>query len=160
MNERDGNADASLELAARLMRVTAMAQRWGIQQTHDLEGNALTYSQVTVLYLVRYGIITPGEVARRLGVTPRAITKTVDALEAKGMIRRAHDHEDRRKVRLCLTDAGRHASEDIEARTLEPLIASLSSLPDDDRRTVETAADILEEIILSLGGKAKLPPLT
>ena len=50
------------------------------------------------------------EVAARLGVTPRNVTKLVDGLEAEGLLKReAHPH-DRRATLLRLTDKGREVS--------------------------------------------------
>lgn len=47
------------------------------------------------------------ELAGRLGVTPATLTPVVDALEAAGEVRRSRDPEDRRVVRIVITDAGR-----------------------------------------------------
>lgn len=47
------------------------------------------------------------EMARRLWLTPATLTPVVDALEQAGHVRRHRDPDDRRVVRLHLTDEGR-----------------------------------------------------
>ena len=47
------------------------------------------------------------DLAERLEVVPRAVTTLVDALEANGAVRRVPDPDNRRVVRIELTDTGR-----------------------------------------------------
>jgi DNA-binding MarR family transcriptional regulator len=47
------------------------------------------------------------ELAGRLGLTPATLTPVVDALERAGDVRRERDADDRRVVRVYLTDSGR-----------------------------------------------------
>jgi DNA-binding MarR family transcriptional regulator len=47
-----------------------------------------------------------GEVSRRLMVTGGNVTGLVDQLEAEGMVERFDDPQDRRAIRIRLTDAG------------------------------------------------------
>lgn len=50
---------------------------------------------------------TVAELARELHADPGATTRLLDRLEAKGLLRRERSTEDRRVVRLALTDEGR-----------------------------------------------------
>jgi len=52
---------------------------------------------------------------------PGAMTRMVDRLEAKGLVRRVREKEDRRKVRLELTKEGREAFPEMKARVVEVL---------------------------------------
>ncbi|MFI0373804.1 MarR family winged helix-turn-helix transcriptional regulator [Actinomadura sp. 1N219] len=49
----------------------------------------------------------PGEVAKRLIVTPATVTSVVDTLERNGHVRRERSFRDRRGVMLRITDSGR-----------------------------------------------------
>ena len=51
--------------------------------------------------------LRPGEVARRLLVSPATVTSVVDTLERNGHVRRERSHRDRRGVMLRITDSGR-----------------------------------------------------
>jgi DNA-binding MarR family transcriptional regulator len=55
------------------------------------------------------GPITAGELATATGLSPGATTTLVDRLEDEGFVRRAADPDDRRRVRIELTDAARQA---------------------------------------------------
>src|SRR3546814_10986237 len=49
---------------------------------------------------------TPGALAAWLGQTKGTVSQTVGALERKGLVERTGDPDDRRLVRLSLTEAG------------------------------------------------------
>ena len=51
--------------------------------------------------------ITIGTVSQKRGFDPPTITGIVKRLEANGLVERVHDREDRRQVKLYLTDEGR-----------------------------------------------------
>ena len=54
------------------------------------------------------GVGTPTELADDL-ISPQSITQIGDKLIARGLIERDHSRDDRRKVILAITDAGREA---------------------------------------------------
>ena len=51
--------------------------------------------------------ITPANIAEQLGVTRATVTGLLDSLEGAGLVSRTRDLEDRRKVSIRLTPAGR-----------------------------------------------------
>ncbi|AVO36971.1 MarR family transcriptional regulator [Pukyongiella litopenaei] len=57
-----------------------------------------------------------GVLARDMLALPSTVTATADALEAKGLLTRERDLEDRRAWRLRLTDAGDRARRDLMER--------------------------------------------
>ena len=71
----------------------------------------VTYPQFEVMnYLCRRGEgQTPAQIAIALQMTPGAITNTLQRMEATGLALVAQDNLDRRKKRVTLTPAGRHA---------------------------------------------------
>jgi len=81
----------------------------------------LTASQwrpIAMLY--RGDADTPAELARLNGVDTGAMTRTLDRLEAKGLLRRQRCCEDRRVVKLALTEEG-----EAKARQIPANIASM-----------------------------------
>ena len=50
--------------------------------------------------------LTPGEVARRLGLATPTVTRATGRMEAMGLLRREPHERDRRLVRLFLTERG------------------------------------------------------
>lgn len=63
----------------------------------------------------RHDRIRPGELAGHLRVAPRSVTDVVDALEARGLLARQPDANDRRATVLVLTASGRRLVDEIGA---------------------------------------------
>lgn len=79
-----------------------------------LAGLDLTYAQWLPLYkLAMGGCDTVAGLARDLEVDPAAMTRALDRLEAKGLVRRERSTVDRRLVHLQLTEAGRQAAGEV-----------------------------------------------
>jgi DNA-binding MarR family transcriptional regulator len=86
----------------------------------------LTYPQFEVMnYLARRGERqTPAQIATALQMTPGAITNTLQRLEATGLAEIEPDPVDRRKKRVGMTAAGRHAYQRAMA-AIKPRMGSL-----------------------------------
>lgn len=50
------------DLAKAIVWLGSLVQRWGTQRLTRLDGHQLNFSQICILYQVRYGVITPGAV--------------------------------------------------------------------------------------------------
>ncbi|HJQ94967.1 MAG TPA: MarR family transcriptional regulator [Acidimicrobiia bacterium] len=86
------------KLAEELLEKTAIAS--GLRRRGDYE----------VLALLRRGepaLLTPLQVAQQLLTSQSGMTGKLDRLERQGLIRRTPDPDDRRAIRLGITDAGR-----------------------------------------------------
>ncbi|WP_281275530.1 MarR family winged helix-turn-helix transcriptional regulator [Leptospira sarikeiensis] len=53
--------------------------------------------------LFTHGPQTAGEIAKTMGLSTGSVTSLIDRLEKKGLVERKNDPEDRRKVRVFLT---------------------------------------------------------
>ncbi len=74
------------------------------------EGADVSFQQWVALKVIRDGIAgNAGELARELGNTTGATTRLIDALEGRGLLARDRGCEDRRVVKLLLTDEGEAA---------------------------------------------------
>ncbi|MEV7413894.1 MarR family transcriptional regulator [Streptomyces sp. NPDC089919] len=99
--------DADGLLAEQLLRLTRRLHRI---QKHHLEPLGITPAQSRLLRMVAHQDGRPprmADLAARLEVVPRAVTTLVDGLEAASCVRRVPDPENRRVVRIELTDTGR-----------------------------------------------------
>ncbi len=77
----------------------------------DMADVGLTVMQWRPLMLVHLGKAdTAAELARLADVDTGAMTRTLDRLEAKGLLRRVRSTEDRRVIKLELTPLGRQAA--------------------------------------------------
>ena len=59
----------------------------------------------------------PGEIARQLGLATPTVTRAATRMEAAGLLRREPHPDDRRLVRLVLTERGRSLEDVIGAET-------------------------------------------
>ena len=61
--------------------------------------------------------LSPGEIARRLGLSTPTVTRAATRMAAAGLLRREPHPTDRRLVRLTLTDRGRDLEKVIDEET-------------------------------------------
>lgn len=67
----------------------------------------ITSQQASVLLMVASGkCVLAAELAREYGIDASAVTRLVDRLEKRGLLKRVRSSEDRRAVRLALTPEG------------------------------------------------------
>jgi DNA-binding MarR family transcriptional regulator len=79
----------------------------GFEAEAGLAAHGLSRARATVVWLVhRGGPQTQRELARAIGVTARNVTALVDGLEESGFVRRTAHPEDRRALRVQLTEQG------------------------------------------------------
>lgn len=98
--------DQSVGYLMRHVLASILAQADGALIEHGL-----THAQWLPLYkLVMSESNTVASLARDLGIDPGAMTRSLDRLEAKGLVRRERSVEDRRVVHLVLTEAGRQVA--------------------------------------------------
>lgn len=85
------------------------------QADAELAVHELTYVQWLPLYkLLRKEGDTVADLARSLNLDPGAMTRSVDRLEAKGLVLRERSATDRRVVHLVLTEAGRALADEVQ----------------------------------------------
>ena len=73
--------------------------------------------------------------AQRMGTSGPTMTGLIDRLERQGMVTRERDDDDRRLVRVRLTDAGRGAFALLDTHFTDRVTAILDVLAPDDRET-------------------------
>jgi len=107
----------------------------------DLDGPRASALSV----LVFAGPMPLGRLAELEQVTPPAITKTVSALEASGLVARERSAGDRRVVLVEATPAGRALLLRGRDARVRRVAALLGDLPEGDRLTLQRAAEIILE---------------
>ncbi len=95
----------------------------------------MTYVQWLPLYkLMLQEGATTASLSRELAIDPGAMTRSVDRLVAKGLVRRERSQQDRRVVHLVLTADGRRAAQRVPAVLSEVLNAHLQGFSDAEWR--------------------------
>ncbi|MPY71778.1 MAG: MarR family transcriptional regulator [Alphaproteobacteria bacterium] len=108
----------------------------------------LTYSQWRHLWLLlRDGQLTPVELSERAGVKKASSTAIIQSMVERGLIRRARDREDRRKVNLSLTAA---AIELIETLSLSGRIINRHARAGIDDDDFAAMLETLHKVIANL----------
>jgi DNA-binding MarR family transcriptional regulator len=67
----------------------------------------LTSQQAALLLMAGRAMISPAQVAAEIGTDTAGMTRLLDRLERKGLVRRVRNPEDRRSVVIEVTDEGR-----------------------------------------------------
>lgn len=100
-----GMSESDTDLSEALMHAgRALRRRWWAA----LEGWELSPHQARALRTVcAQDRARLSEVAARLRIAPRSATEVVDSLEARGLVERRPDPDDRRAVLVVATEAGR-----------------------------------------------------
>ena len=126
---------ASIGLLLRRMRQTRPDDELSLP-----ESSALTR-------LDRNGPATASALARLEQISPQSIGATLSALEGRGLVQRAADPQDGRRIVLSLTDTGRQTLRDKRsARTARLAQALQASFTQPELDVLAAAAPLLERL--------------
>jgi DNA-binding MarR family transcriptional regulator len=108
---------------------------------------ALSGAMLSVLSeLHRRGELTPRELADADRVQPQSLSRTLAALERRGLVNRRVDSLDRRRSKLGLTAAGLEALTADMAERDAWLATALERLSPAERALLGVAAELMEQI--------------
>jgi DNA-binding MarR family transcriptional regulator len=131
------------ELRPRFIRLANLIRR----QTSDLP---LSVPQGQVLVQLQDGQPrTMGELAHAEGVQLPTMTQIVDRLERQGWVSRRNSSEDRRRVVVTVTDAGRALYREAAARRNAFLTEKLAQLSETDRAALAAALPAMDRLLES-----------
>jgi DNA-binding MarR family transcriptional regulator len=120
------------------------------RDSHRKEAGGLTYAQVRALFVLdARAESTAGEIAEGARLSPGAVSGMLDELEEQGIVKRVRCADDRRRVLVSLTDAGRKVLGERKRRWTERWEDSMAGLDDHD---LEAAAEVMRRIAVSLDG--------
>ena len=85
-----------------------------MQRELALAGHELNFSQFITLKNLAHGQAGVTDLARAADLNPGAMTRLLDKLEARGLLARSADPNDRRALNIQLTEAGQAIWRDID----------------------------------------------
>jgi DNA-binding MarR family transcriptional regulator len=88
-----------------------------------------------------------GELAAAEQVRPPTMTRVVQALEDRGLVRRERDADDGRVHRLRATTKGRRVLQGARERRVGNLAALLDELPREEVASIREAAELVERAL-------------
>ncbi|HEX5748557.1 MAG TPA: MarR family transcriptional regulator [Archangium sp.] len=150
-----------LDHALRTLGLIPRLYRWAMAsaQANHL-GQELSLRQLGVLYALRDGPLSPGQLARRQRVTPAVITGLLDRLEQRGYVRREADPEDRRRLRLVMTELGREVGQEIRQAMASDLATWFASASPAELEELDRTLNLLERTLAALEARSPAPPET
>ncbi|WP_136475403.1 MarR family winged helix-turn-helix transcriptional regulator [Pseudomonas sp. DG56-2] len=114
-----------------------------------LQDFGVTAAQFKVLIIVsQYGVDTPAELCRYLSLDSGSMTRMLDRLEQKQLIERRRCPDDRRQVRLGLSEEGQNLADQlpqIGAAAMNELVGVL------DATELATLEGLLTRVLLAAG---------
>ncbi|WP_138495424.1 MarR family winged helix-turn-helix transcriptional regulator [Paenibacillus pinistramenti] len=130
-------------------------------QLHKVSFEGYNASMIRVLFILGRGSVnkpdgmTVSEISNVMEVTPPTVTPLIKSLEADGLVLRVNDQNDRRVVRVTLTDKGqelRRQAMEINMKRMRGISEHLGA------EKTEQLADLLQEVLDYLnGGKEQEP---
>lgn len=123
----------------------------GILETNKAFCCDYTYAQCHVLMEVaKANTINIVELADTLQVNKSAVSRTVDELVKKGEVVREQDLNDRRYVKIKLTEKGRAGANFMDVNSRKQFEVLLNVIPAEKRQTAIEGAQILSQALFKL----------
>lgn len=130
-----------------LSRVTRLARHLDLARRHAFAAHGLETWEFDVLSALRRAgppyELSPGRLLRETLVTSGTMTHRIDKMAARGLVARLPDPDDRRGVRVRLTDSGRAAVDAALDALLDSERALLAGLSPAERDRVGAALRIV-----------------
>ena len=147
----DPDVEAAVDRIARLHRY--FEHLWErTAQGYDL--NAGGYKVLLCLVMDDDKTQTPGALAKHCMISTGAMTNRIDKLEARGLVERLRDTEDRRSIKVQITAAG---TEVLERALVDQAKAEIDALAALDRQEGDELNALLGKLMLSFETKGDLP---
>lgn len=121
------------------------------QRSHQLLAAALAergrrgYDFRVLAALDHFGEVHQAAIGRHAGLDPSDVTQTVRDLEAAGDVTRRPSSEDRRRMVIAITRAGRRTLNQLDAAIDEAQATLLSPLSDAQREQLLESLEVLAE---------------
>jgi len=140
-----GVTDAAVEEAVRTYVKLMRASRSVAGRVEPLVGTeGLTLTQLGVLEVILHkGAMTHRELGRKVLTSAGNMTDVVDKLEGRGLVRRVRSANDRRQVRVELTDDGRALIEGLFPRHADDIARAMGGL---ERQELRQLGELLRKL--------------
>lgn len=133
---------------------SVMARFFAIPTRQPSSGD-VTFAQIRVLWVIDItpSALTPGEVARLLGISPSTATELIDRLERRDFLVRKESPEDRRRTTLVLRPRGRAMLADFARRRRERFARLAKSVGRSDMDRLLLAFRTADQVLGRFNGR-------
>ena len=129
----------SLALTCELFQLMKQFPRPKLKQS-SIDGLTRSEYELLVMLVMRLGkdndALTVTEISALLQITPAGVTHLINPLEETGYIERRQDPNDRRIVRVRLTNKGTQVAQALVAEVQDHLVGLVNHLGEEDSRTL------------------------
>lgn len=144
-------APRTTEIASALRVVVGRLYRQ-FRQNQDGE---LTPSQLSNLVTIEaHGPLRLGELAEREGVAPGTLSKGIGWLEARDLVSRIVDPQDRRSTFVCVTESGQNLLDQLRVKRTARFAQRIELLDERQRTVLVEAIEVLEALLAPLPDEA------
>ena len=110
--------------------------------------SGLTGPQLLVMQAISQAApVTAGQIARDVNLSQATVTSILDRLEKKAYLRRERSNEDKRKVWICLTEAGVQVLEQAPALMQENFILGFGRLEEWEQNLILSSLQRVAEMM-------------
>lgn len=103
------------------------------------------YEVLALLYRSEDGFLSPIQVSDRLRLSPSGVTGKLDRLQREGLLERRQDPNDRRALRLYVTERGRASVNDAFERALVTYQGLMSSIDAFDSDMIRQSLKLIHQ---------------
>ncbi len=133
-----------IECAHAIIRIVPRLSRVLRKDLRRHSAGVFTEPQFRVMArLYREGGQSLSDLAQSQGVSLPTMSKLTQGMEARGLIFREQDSNDKRKIVLQLTEEGRHIYESLLAHTEKHIVEWIEGLDTETYRTIIAALQVL-----------------
>ncbi len=140
-------ADTSIDLASEIRVLVARLHRRMRQEIHSSESDLTPARRAALFSIEQLGPVAIGDLAVAERTHPSTVTRIVDALEAQRLVTRSADPEDRRTVRVSITDHGRRVLEQGREASNAHISRQLGKLSRADKDRLTEVLPILRKLV-------------
>lgn len=141
-------ADGTLDDLASSLALGLSLVRRRLQQrpVEGVDGMPTMPELSALVRLDRFGPATNATLAKAEGITPQAMSTTLGGLERRGLIARAADPTDGRRIMLAVTEEGKRVIAAKRAVRSEQIAAALARLDAQDVEALRAAVPAVERL--------------
>lgn len=134
-------ADMQIRILKSLRRIMRAVDIHSKQLNKDFKVTAP--QMICLMSLDEKEASTLSELSKSVSLSPSTLTKIIDRLEEKKLIKRERDLKDRRKFHIKVTEQGKHVISDSPALLQDKLSLSVAKLPSLEQATIALALEKL-----------------
>lgn len=136
----DRSDDARILQAVRQMIRTLDVDSRRLASQHQVTGPQLA----CLIPVVDEGRLTATDIAKRVKLSPSTVVGIIDRLEAKELVQRTRDQQDRRVVHVEATDRARRLLSGSSSPLRSVISRALDEMPESHKKRLST---LLEELV-------------